>query len=214
MLSDILKWLTDSLNNGNLLVAFLVVVIAFIFHYKKIVDFFEERRRAKISRLLEARNCEYLSELAKERIQEELATEYFKLATGVRLEKNAREILLRTAARCSENVDFVHFKRAIPHMRFSGKRLKVEISKYAVVGHWFNLIFGLFLVIVGLGFVGFIPYLVSGSKQFLVFFVEAAFFIFFGMFMISESFSVFSARLIQKALKNDKCQELSDWVDA
>ena len=44
-MKDFMDKLVDSLSNGNYLLGIVIVVVAFIFNYKTIVDFWEERKK-------------------------------------------------------------------------------------------------------------------------------------------------------------------------
>ncbi|MDX7756932.1 hypothetical protein [Aeromonas hydrophila] len=46
-MKDFMDKLVDSLSNGNYLLGIVIVVVAFIFNYKTIVDFWEERKKSK-----------------------------------------------------------------------------------------------------------------------------------------------------------------------
>lgn len=142
-MKDFMDKLVDSLSNGNYLLGIVIVVVAFIFNYKTIVDFWEERKKARISKLTDAVKCDFVSGLTESHLQEELATEHFKITTGIRLEKQFREAVIKAHQSTNGTVSFVHFKRAIPHFSYDGDsgNVTVCISKFELFIYWFNFIF-------------------------------------------------------------------------
>jgi hypothetical protein len=60
----------ELINSGDYLLVILVVIGAAIFNFRAIVEFFEERNNARISKLSDALQCEHLSMLAKAHLPE------------------------------------------------------------------------------------------------------------------------------------------------
>ena len=89
-MNGILDKLIDTLSSGNITIAIVIITVAIIFNHKKIIEFIEERKRAKISAITEALQSEHITGTTKSYLQEALVTEQFKLSTGVRLEKEFR----------------------------------------------------------------------------------------------------------------------------
>lgn len=200
-MKDILDILIESLNNGNILLGVVIVAVAFLFNYKKIVEFLEERKKERIAKLTEALNCDFVTGITKSHLEEELATEQFKITTGIRLEKQFREAVIQAHKSTNGELAFIHFKRALPHLFYDQQRLKVEISLFEKASYWFNLIFGFVLAFSGLALMV-LPSQISGINlaQFITIFGLGCFFIATALFMIAQTFPVVSARKIEKHL--------------
>lgn len=204
-MKDILDELIKSLSNGNILLGIVIIAIAFIFNYKKIVMFLEERKKARIGKLIEALKCEYVTGLTKEHLQDELVTEYFKITTGIRLEKQFREAVIQAHKSTNGEISFAHFKRSLPHLFFENNSLRVEISQFEKASYWFNLVFGFILAALGL-VLSILPSQVENINflQILVILGTGLFFIVTSLFMLLQTFPVASARKIEKLLINTR----------
>lgn len=204
-MKDFMDKLVDSLSNGNYLLGIVIVVVAFIFNYKTIVDFWEERKKARISKLTDAVKCDFVSGLTESHLQEELATEHFKITTGIRLEKQFREAVIKAHQSTNGTVSFVHFKRAIPHFSYDGDsgNVTVCISKLELFIYWFNFIFGVGMALFGLLLTGISSQIpnISLIQVFSVIFI-GVFFIFTSIFMLSQTLPVVSAKIIEKELSS------------
>jgi len=201
-LKDLLDKLIESLNNGNILPATIIVPVTLIFNYKKIVEFLDDRKKAKIAKLTEALSCEYIDGPSKVFLQEELATEHFKLTTGIRLEKEFREAIINAHRNTKGELSFIQFKRALPHLYFKDSELSVRISIFEKVGYWFNLIFGCGAVFFGL-ILMVLPSQINGVTllQALSVFGMGVFSIAIAIFMLFQTFPVSSAHNIQEELE-------------
>lgn len=213
-MKEALDRLIDSLSNGNLLLAGVIVAVALIFNYKKIVDFLEDRRKAKLVKLSDALKCEYIRDLTRSHLEEELATEHFKLATGIRLEKEFRDTLIAAHRSTKGELSFIHFKRALPHLHLEDSELSVHISIFEKVGYMVNLVSGFTMAIFGLLLL-MLPGQIKGIKlvQALSIFGMGAIFIAIALFMLYQTTSVVSAKKISKVLKkphNDSMQPTAD----
>ncbi len=214
-MSGLLDKLIDNLSNGNLLFAAVIVVIALIFNFKKVVDFFEDRRKAKIAKLIDALKCEYIQGLTRAHLEEELATEHFKLATGIRLEKEFRDAVIAAHKSTKGELGFVHFKRALPHLYFENSELSVQISIFEKLSYCFNLIFGFAMAIIGL-LLFMLPGQIQGMKlvQALSILGMGAFFILIALFMLYQTTSVVSAKKVLKVLKRSHNNSMQPTTDA
>ena len=195
-----MEMLVNNLENLNVL-STLTVVAALVFNYKKIVEIIKDRKKAKIVKLSEALKCEYVSGLTRSHLEKELAMEQFKVITGISLDKEFREAVIEAHNNTRGELNFIHFKRALPHTFYKDSKLKVKISLSEKVNYWFNLIFGLVLACLGLILV----LLPSQSKeinviQLLSVLGMGVFFIATALFMLSQTFSVISARKVSKVL--------------
>ena len=202
-MKDVLDTLVESLNNGNILLGVVIVAVALVFNYKKIVEFLEERKKARIAKLTEALKCDFVTGLTKSHLEEEMATEQFRITTGIRLEKQFRESVIQAHKDANGEIAFVHFKRALPHLFCEQSILKVKVSLFDKISYWFNLIFGFFLAFSGLALMV-LPSQIEGVSfvQLFTIFGLGCFFIAIALFMLTQTFPVVSARKIEKCLLN------------
>jgi len=196
-LQEVLNKLIDSLNNGNILMAAVVVAVALVFNYKKIADFLDARKKTRISRLSDALKCEQVSGSTKSHLEAELAKEYFKITTGINLETEFREALIQAHKNTNGELPFVHFKKALPYLRFEDSKISVKISLFELLGYFFNLVFGFLMAFLGLILL-ILPGQIKGVNivQALSIVGLGIFLIAVALFMLYQTFPVVSARLI------------------
>lgn len=201
MALDFLDRFFLSLEEGNILFPVIIVLVAIILNYKKISDYLEERKRARALTISQALNCDYVSGLTKEHLKEELVTEHFKIATGLRLEKEFRESVINLHKRMEGSISFSHFKKAIEHLEYKDSEIKIKLTWYDKAGFWFNLIFGCILALLGM-LIFIVPtHLADVSVvQFFMFVGLGAFFFSTSVMMLNQTFPVRSAKLIKKEL--------------
>lgn len=215
-MQKILDKLIDSLNNGNILGGVIIVAVALIFNYKKIIEFMEERKKTKVAKFAEALNCKHITGLTKSHLEEALATEQFWLTTGVRAEKQFREAILKAHQDTNGELRFVHFKRAQPHFTFKDAKIEVKITTFENVGFWLNFSIGISMCLLGLIVFGIllfslIPFsdiknvpslpgsLSLGSLSLVA-----------GVFMLLETLPVISARYVARELAKSKDRNNDD----
>jgi hypothetical protein len=197
-LKDILDKLIDSLTNGNIWVAVLIVAVVLTFNFKKIIEFMDERKKSRVAKLTEALNCKHITGLTKSHLEEELATEQFWLTTGVRAEKQFREAILTAHKNTNGELRFVHFKRAQPHFHFKDSKIEVKITAFEKVGFLLNFLVGISMCLFGILFFALTPFtepknipslLGLGSLSLVV-----------GVFMVLQALPVHSARNVAHEL--------------
>mgnify|MGYP005869624949 CR=1 FL=1 len=204
-MQEVLDKLIESLKNGNILLAAVVVVIALIFNYKKIADFLDERKKTRINRLSEALKCEQVKGTTKSHLESELAKEYFMMTTGIGLETEFREKLIQAHRNTKGELSFAHFKRALPHLRYEESEISVKISWFEWIGYLFNLVFGYLTALLGLILL-ILPGQIDGINvvQALSIVGLGVFLTVVALFMIYQTFSVVSARMVEKQLKRKR----------
>jgi hypothetical protein len=205
----ILDKLIEILSGGNIIFSIVIIAIALIFNYKKIIDFFEERKKARIVKITEALECKHVTGATRVYLEEELETEQFKITTGIRLEKQFREAVIKAHKSMNGEVVFMHFKRALPHLLYKQGVLSVEITTFELISYWFHLIFGFILGFSGLALMV-LSNQIKGINfiQLIIFFGIGCFFVVVALFMLNQTLPVVSAQKIKKYLfdetHNDK----------
>jgi len=186
---------------------YTTAIIALI-NKNKIIEFLTYKKKIKIKNLEDALECNFLSEPSKTHLKEEIANEYFYNATGIRVEKEFRDALILEHQKTNGALKFIHFKRALPHLVHKDSKLSVKLSKLEILEHHFNRIFGLFCLFFSI--LTLLPLLTS------VFDVKAATDFSFlkpgiatfllGLFMVTQTRSVFSAKYIKEQMDGEPHQ--------
>jgi hypothetical protein len=200
-MNTILNKLIESLNNGDILVFVLIITVAFIFNYKKIIEFIDERKKSRSILLTEALNCKYIQGLTKSHLEEELATEQFDLSTGIKLEKEFREAMIQAHKNTNGELSFIHFKRSLPYLRYKDSKLIIKITLFENFVYLFNFIFGFIMAFAGILFIV-LPSQINKITftQGLTLIGLSIFFIGTAVFMIFQTFPTASARYVSKEL--------------
>ena len=141
---EITEALINAVEAGNVWVIVALGAITLIFKAKSIVTFWDDRRRIKLSQLKEALDCECIKGDTRKFLESELESEYYRLATGVKLEKEVREALIQTHQKCNGELRFDHFRRALSSCEFENGKLRVEISLFTKITGWYGAAVSLF----------------------------------------------------------------------
>lgn len=139
--------LFQDLRDGNITIVLTMIGIFIIFNWKKIVDYYSEHKKSKIKTISEALQCEYMDDFTKNHLEESLATEHFRLSTGIKLEKEFRQALIKAHKETNGELSFKHFKRALPNIEYSEAKLHIKISWLDKVFCIVNWICALVLII-------------------------------------------------------------------
>ena len=194
--------LFESLYNGNILLAVTIIAVALAFYYKKIIEFIGERKKERIITITEALKCNFVTGLTKSHLEEELATEHFKMTTGIRLEKGFREAVIQAYKRTNGELDFVHFKRALPHLSYQRSTLSVKVSVPDRIHYYLNWILGFVSILMGMIFLMVLPNRTESINfiQSMSILGMGCICIAFSMFLLSQTLPVVSARRVRKHL--------------
>lgn len=132
-MTEIITALVNAIEEGNLWVIIAFAGLLVLFRAKSIVTFWDERRRIKLSQLKEALACDCIKGDTRRFLEGELESEYYRLATGMKLEKEVREALINTHNKCNGELRFDHFRRARDNYRFEDGKLVVQLSTFTKV---------------------------------------------------------------------------------
>jgi hypothetical protein len=175
MKDDLIKLVFEELNKGNwasLTILFCVGVSVLIaFRIKSIIEFIDERRKSRIYKLNEALNCAQISGETRSFLENEIVKEHFRLCTGINVEDELRKALINNHKESEGELEFLHFRRARPHIEFIRKENEILIKI-----NWIERV------------IYYIAYSI------------AIFCVFAGFTMFFQTFPVFSAKKIQKYL--------------
>lgn len=192
----------------------IAVISASIVNYKRIIDLVEKQRKSRVAKLSEALKCEHITGLTKSHLEEDLATEHFKIATGVGREKAFREVLIQAHQATHGELDFIHFRQALPLLDYKDNKLTVKIDRFDLFGYRLNLFLGYVLAILGSLAIGLLISLlgIAFSSQFKVINIvqilslltQGASLIAFALLILKETFPVRSARKVAKELEKQR----------
>lgn len=193
-------------NYGVGIFAFIAVVMGSIaFNLTKIVTFFDERKNIKLAKLTNALKCEYITESDKYHYQEALATEHFAIATGLRAEKEIRDLIVNCHKNCEGTLRFAHFKRAIPFIRLEDGKATVIITRYDHISFGYNFIFSVLCFMSGtfiLAITGFLNF--DGVFPLLKHLGTTFFMCFLGALLFIEALPIFSAIHVRREIDKQR----------
>ncbi|MCP4744827.1 MAG: hypothetical protein GY874_01605 [Desulfobacteraceae bacterium] len=204
---NIFEILIGKLANGEhaFVTAILVILaVALPFNLKKIIDFIEDLKKARIVKLAEALECRYIKGLTKKHIEDELATEHFKISTGIRLERKFREALIQAHRDTNGELSFYHYKKALNHINYREGAISVHISLFERVVYFVNIVGAFILAILAFLFMAFgktgtgVTLIDTLSRLGIGFLLLAMAFIF-----LYQTISVISARKIRTLIKKN-----------
>ncbi|MGF1836795.1 hypothetical protein [Photobacterium sanguinicancri] len=137
------------LESGDYKFAFFAVIFIIIVNLRNILTFIDERKKRKLNIILEALNSANISGVLEKHLREEVEVEYFRLAHGVKLEKNKIEKLLSLKAFLKGRLPFhliLGARKYINNNEFSYGHANVNIGVFSIIGALFNLFTSIILV--------------------------------------------------------------------
>lgn len=200
----VIEAIKEAMKNGvtGYIQAFAIVLVVLIFNIKKIVTFWDERKKAKTLQIQEA--IDKSSGITKEYLEDELVQEHFYRVTSINAEKQLREAILQSHRALGGKVNFTLFKRARAHFFLDdNSQLAIKIDWFDWSSFVVNLVLG--TVIGGLGII-----MVMLSTEFtgdslrnsLIVLAYGLMMFMFGIWMLTQSKSVLAAKGIRERLAN------------
>lgn len=183
-------------------VAFAVAtVMGLLFNAKNILAFADVYKKRRIEILKEAIGLESINVNLKRHFEDEIEGEYFRLAHKVKLDKGVRDACIDWYYRLNLAISFSHFVRARTHLEVRDGNLSVTISTFDKVGFWYNLVAGVGMLLFGFLLAAMINALKPPTLVgVFILLGMCAFLIVFGFYMLSQTFSVVSAKKVQRAI--------------
>lgn len=146
---SIFQSLTSSISEYQVILATIAAATATAsLTYKNFLESYDLFKRRKLKKLKDALDSEYVTGLTKERLLEDIETEYYRLATGISAEKSIREAMIKNHKSIASDVSYYHFLRARYHLGMKNGELTVNISWFDKLANCYNIataIFFLFL---------------------------------------------------------------------
>lgn len=193
------------LGKGEYLSLLIGITVSIFLNYRKILESFDQIQKRRLERIKEALSSDYTSGLTRERLKEDLETEYYRLATGVFAEKPLREEMINTHKSMEKEVGFYHFLRARDYISLENGMFSIKIKRIDNAAYYYN-IFTSLLLFLGAAFILLTIVFSPGGEWggalrnvlYLTFVVLAL------IFTLTQIKPTFSARLIQRTLRNLK----------
>ena len=145
-----LELLVKQFSEGNYYVVIAIVLFFVVANYQRFSNLLLDHKRVKIELLEKSLAESNVQGLTKEYLKSQIETEYFHAATGLRMDRKFREIVIDTYNRSDGDVRFEHFRRAKDYYIFKDNKLFIKLSFL----NWISFVYNIFFsVIFFLGFV-------------------------------------------------------------
>lgn len=193
------------LQSENYALVFIFIALSAFINSFKLIDFYYSHKKRRVTELEVAIKSKHISPSLKKNLQEEIESEYFKVAHGVRASKYIIHSILTLHEKTKERVSFKHFVRTI---RLSPALIDTQNTPYSIKPSFFeksfciyNLIFGALMLLGGLGL--FFMQLTYITITFDLFAASISIFmICIGFVMLSQGIPLYSIWIINSELKN------------
>lgn len=175
------------------------IVFAFFTYIPKIIKYLEVKKKKKIGYLNKALKCEFVTGLTRMYLQEELATEHFRLCTNMNVEKKRRENIIRFYNNYKGELSFVDFKRALPHLIIKNQKIEIKITMLDGFFYACNYIVGVLSILIFIGIMFYIkPLIGSNLEGFFILFSVGVFLMLFGVSLFWQNLPMVSAMKIRR----------------
>lgn len=127
-MEKILDYLVNSLENGNIPLAVVVVLVALLFKAKVIYEFFETFMSSEEKLIFEDIKNENVTSDIKEFIIERINTFAFQRATGIFAENPLRSHIIDLHKQRISEISLHDIKLAMPHIKLKNNKLIIELG--------------------------------------------------------------------------------------
>lgn len=141
-MGEFTKVLAEGLRDGNISLVIILAGVLVVLNAHKLYPLLVERKRHRLKGVEAALQSEYVQGLERACLKEQVATEHFYAATGIMMEKAPREALLKIYERSGGRIPFVHFKRAVSHVRYDKGTLEIRLGYIERLTMWGSLVVG------------------------------------------------------------------------
>ena len=192
----------EFISEGNLLAFSVAMVLGVLLNAQKILSFIDSYKKRRIELLKEAAEFPELSDKLKNQLNEEIESEYFRLAYRVKMDKPLREACLGLSEWNNSELPFKWFLRAEPHLILKRGTLLVTISKFEYFSYFYNMVLGVFMLLIGFSLIVILDNLTNPTVYSVLGWLGACgLSIIFGLFFLSQTYSVNSARKIKRVIE-------------
>jgi len=181
--------------------AFIILMYLLIKLYNSVFEAILRSKKSRIKILKSALKYKKISSKTKKYLEGELEDEYFRLSTGIRLNKSDRESFFSwlddVKVNMTNEMKLLHFKRARKFIKFHGSEVSVDIPMLSKFEYWFNTLTGWGLILVSIFLILIAKFSFISAKTALIATILPLIFIFIGMFILALNFPVISAKRIK-----------------
>lgn len=200
-MDKIIDDLIIALTNGDVMVVCIVIAVALIFNIGNITDFLDNRKKNRISFIKESLEESRVTGNTKLFLESLLEQEYFRLVTGVFLEKEIREALIKTHSDTKGELNFKHFKRAVPYITYKENTIGIKIDWFSLIGAIYSFVVGISSVAIGIILFVLPAFSSINFMQLLSVYGIGILLIAFGVLMLIQSLPVVSAKYVKNELE-------------
>lgn len=178
----------------------IAVVPGLVFNAKNIiaiVDIFKKRRLDLLKEAL----SHSANEKLKTHYEDEIEGEYFRITHNAKMDKGIRDACIDYYLEIEKRIPFSHFINARHHLEAPEGHLSVNITKFDLVGYYYNVIAGFFMFVSGFVLIALIKLIeIESVLHLLIWIAMSLTVIMFGFFLLMQTASVVSAKKILKLL--------------
>lgn len=206
-MDKVLSFLLEGVSSGNVLTISIVLVAAVVFNMGNISNFINTRKKLKISLIEDALNNSHINGGTKIYLEGLIEDVYFESITGLRMEKEAREELVKVYRNAKGEMNFRNFKRAASYYEYKDGSLLVKIDVFSKFAWAYNVVFGPLIMLFSfvLFMLGLLPHVGQETNAYLTL-SSAVFFLCIGFLMLMQAIPVISARRVRKYFEKIKEQ--------
>ena len=117
---------------------FFFLGLTVIVNLKNIIPFLDGYKKRRMNLLKEVSTDKEVDELIKSHIQDEIDTEYFKIAHGIKIEKSKALCIIKTHKELDNRVPFKSFINAHSMIGIEKGKIKITIRKVDKLSHYYN----------------------------------------------------------------------------
>ncbi|GGI72049.1 hypothetical protein GCM10007978_07470 [Shewanella hanedai] len=117
--------------------AFLGLTV--IVNLKNIIPFLDGYKKRRMNLLKEVLTDKDADKLIKQNIQDEIDSEYFRLAHGIKVDKEKAICILNTHKELGSKIPFRTYLNANYYIFIEDNKMKIKISKPDKLNHYYNI---------------------------------------------------------------------------
>lgn len=200
--TTIIKFVSDSLERGELWIVGVVFLLFAVFNFNRILDEIDKLKYRKLSHIEKYMNSEFPpGSDVKKTFQQVSDALLFKSAVGIYAEDRFRKSLIDFYEESTSEITWLTIHRAASHLYEKEGELTVQLSNYEKIGFYYNLASGAFFLISAMFFLLFGFFSNPGTvSAYLNIILLVVVFLALSIWTIREAASVTCAKKIKKEL--------------
>lgn len=201
-INELITITIEKAQNGDFLVAGLVLFFIILFNINNISDFLVRREERKWKYIKETIGLDSISDNVKKLLEEELNKIVFRKITGISASKNMRETILKLISLPDGELQDSHFTKARQHLHMHNNKLEVKLEIIDWFHHkfsWFSAIYVALWVFIAFA-IPFTVHTMTATQLILNLLIGFALLGFF-MFLVSQTVPYSVAKKIKPLLE-------------